>query len=36
MGTFKDEYNLGIKVGFMALSNTYAVTEIEALKILLT
>jgi len=34
MGTFKDEYNLGIKVGFMALSNTYAVTEIEALKIL--
>ncbi len=34
MGIFKDEYNLGIKVGFMALSNTYAITEIEALKIL--
>lgn len=34
LGIFKDEYNLGMKVGFMALSNTYAITEIEALKIL--
>lgn len=34
MGIFKDEYNLGIKVGYMALSNTQVITEIEALKIL--
>lgn len=35
MGIYRDEYNLGIKVGFMALSNIRLVTEIEALKILL-
>lgn len=34
MGIFKDEFNLGIKVGFMALSNAYVITEITALKIL--
>ncbi|NLB52848.1 MAG: hypothetical protein GX808_07905 [Syntrophomonadaceae bacterium] len=34
MGIYKDEYNLGIKVGFIALSNTQLITEIEALKIL--
>jgi len=35
MGIFKDEFNLGIKVGFMALSNIRLITEIEAIKILL-
>ena len=35
MGIFKNEFNLGIKVGYMALSNTRVITEIEALKILL-
>lgn len=34
MGIFKDEFNLGLKVGYMALSNTKVITEIEALKIL--